>query len=113
VEETILPFLKRLKGASAGRVQSTQLISILEANLNQLVGTYGRNAGSPSAYQKLTPVEAQIASMIKQGLATKVIATTLNISQGTVSIHRKHIRKKLGLDSKTYNLHSYLLSLDD
>jgi DNA-binding CsgD family transcriptional regulator len=53
----------------------------------------------------------QVASMVRQGLSTKVIAKTLNISPGTVSIHRKHIRKKLGLNEKADNLHSYLLSL--
>jgi PAS domain S-box-containing protein len=113
VEEMILPFLKRLKSASNGRLQSTQLISILETNLSQLVGTYGRESGLSATHTKLTPVESQVASMIRQGLSTKAIATTLNISQGTVSIHRKHIRKKLGLDSKTSNLHSHLKALAD
>ena len=41
VEGTIMPFLKKLKGASTGRRQSTRLISILETNLQHLVDSYG------------------------------------------------------------------------
>lgn len=110
VEETLLPLLKKLKGQSGGRVQTTRIISILEANLQQLIGSYGHAAHLDAAYRRLTPQEIQVAAMVRQGLATKVIAATLNIALGTVEIHRKHIRKKLGVDAKT-NLHSYLLSL--
>lgn len=113
VESTILPFLKKLKGTSTGRHQTTRLVNILEANLEHLVESYGHTANLAAAYQHLTPVETQVASLVRQGLSTKVIAATLAISAGTVGIHRKHIRKKLGLDSKGTNLHSYLLSLTE
>jgi|GEM_PF-2469114 PAS domain S-box-containing protein len=112
VEGTVLPFLKRLKGASTDRNQ-TRLITILETNLEQLVKFYGRDTSLSSVYQKLTPAEIQVASMVRQGLSTKLIATTLNLSAGTIGIHRKHIRKKLDLDSKEINLYSYLTSLLD
>lgn len=111
VEETILPFLEKLKRASAGRVHSTRLISALEANLEQLVKIYGRADTLPAAYQKLSPTERQVASLVRQGLPSKVIAATLNISQATVELHRKHIRKKLGLEDKASNLYNHLLSL--
>jgi PAS domain S-box-containing protein len=113
VEETVLPFLEKLKKASTGRAHSTRLISALEANLGQLVKIYGRASDLPSAYQKLSPTEMQVASLVRQGLPSKVIAATLNISQGTVELHRKHIRKKLGLEDKASNLYNYLLSLSE
>jgi len=113
VEATILPLLKQLFTVSKGRYQTSRLIGILEANLQQLMKSYGRAANLGTAYQKLTPVETQVASMVRQGLPSKVIAAALNISSGTVSIHRKHIRKKFGLDGKADNLHSYLLSLTE
>ncbi len=113
VEETIMPFLKKLKGSSTGRYQSTRLISILETNLLHLVDSYGNTSSLSAAFHQLTPVEIQVASLLKQGLSTKLIAATLNIAPGTVSIHRKHIRKKLGLDGKPVNLHSYLKSLTE
>jgi PAS domain S-box-containing protein len=112
VEGTVLPFLKRLKGASKDKNQ-TRLIHILEDNLQQLVKFYGRDTSLSSVYQKLTPAEIQIASMVRQGLSTKLIATVLCLSPGTVGIHRKHIRKKLDLDSKEINLYSYLMSLSE
>ncbi len=111
VEETILPFLNKLKKASAGRVQSSQLLNILEDNLTQLINAYGSKNTVSTAFHKLTPLEAQVAIMVRQGMATKVIANTLNISEGTVSIHRNHIRKKLGLNCKSDNLQVYLKTL--
>lgn len=112
VEETLLPLLKKLKVQSAGRRQSARLIDILESNLQQLVGSYGNSVNLDAAYRLLTPVEMQVAAMVRQGLASKVIAAALNSSSGTIEIHRKHIRKKLGLDAKI-NLHRYLLSLTE
>lgn len=111
VEATVLPMLKRLKIVSSGRVQASKAIGILEANIQQLVNCYGRSADLSAAYQKLTPLETQVASFVRQGLPTKTIASNLNISAGTVGIHRKHIRKKLGLNGKADNLHGHLKSL--
>ncbi len=113
VEGTIMPFLKKLKGASTGRRQTIRLISILETNLQHLVDSYGSATSLSTALHHLTPVEMQVASLLRQGLSTKVIAMTLNISSGTVGIHRKHIRKKLGLDGKPANLQNYLKSLTE
>ena len=113
VESTVLPFLKKLKKTCVGRTHSTHLVDVLEANILDLVQSYGRPASLAAIYQQLTPVEAQVASMIRQGLPTKVIAMALNSSPGTISIHRKHIRKKLGLDGKTNNLSSHLQSLSE
>ncbi len=112
IEATVLPLLKRLRG-STGQAQTSSLINIIETNLRKLVKSYGHAASLGAVYQQLTPIEAQVASMVQQGLATKVIAKTLNVSSGTVDIHRKHIRKKLGLDSKAINLHSHLVSLTE
>lgn len=113
VEATVLPLLKKLKAVSAGRLQTIRLIKLIEDNLELLVKTYGRAGNLSAVFQKLTPIETQVAAMIRQGQPTKVIAAGLNIAPGTVSIHRKHIRKKLGLDGKKDNLHSYLMSLTE
>lgn len=113
VDATVLPLIKKLKGVSNGRTQSNRLIGILESSLQRLVDTYGRGNNLSKAYLKLTPNETQVAAMIKQGLPTKTIAVTLNISAGTVEIHRKHIRKKLGLNGKDNNLRTHLLSLSE
>lgn len=113
IETMILPLMKKIKKASAGRHQITQLLNVLENNLQQLVKTYGDTASLHAAYKQLTATEVQVASMVRQGISTKVIATILNSSVGTIEIHRKHIRKKLGLDNEATNLCSYLLSLGE
>jgi PAS domain S-box-containing protein len=112
VEATILPLLKKLKGVSSSNAQIVRIVDMLEANLQHIMKSYGRANHIDAAYQKLTPIETQVAFMVKLGQPTKTIAATLYITSGTVNIHRKHIRKKLGLDSKT-NLQRYLQSLSD
>ncbi len=113
LETTVFPILDKLKKTCVGQFQPTHLIGIVEANLLNIVKTYGRSGNLAAAYQKLTPIEKQVASMVRQGLSTKMIAAALNISPGTVSSHRKHIRKKLDLDGKGANLSNYLASLSD
>jgi PAS domain S-box-containing protein len=113
VEATILPFLQKLKGESHDRRQSTRLIGIIESNLMHLVASYGRAETLSAAYKQMTPTQTQVASLIRQGLPTKLIASTLNIAPGTISVHRKQIRKKLGLKRKSDNLQIFLKSLPD
>jgi DNA-binding CsgD family transcriptional regulator len=111
LETLILPLLEKLKGAKSNPLQAARLIGLLESNLRHLVKAYGNVGSLAAVYQRLTPVERLVASMVRQGLPTKDIATALAVSPGTVSIHRKHVRKKLGLGGTITNLHSYLLSL--
>jgi PAS domain S-box-containing protein len=113
IEATVLPFVNILKAASSNRIQSTCLIDVIENNLQQLVNDYGNATSLPTAYQQLTPIESQVASLVRQGLSTKSIAATLNSSPETINIHRKHIRKKLGLNNKASNLQSFLQSLSE
>jgi PAS domain S-box-containing protein len=112
VRQEVAPFLKKLK-ASARQPRQTRLLDALDANLQQLVNSFGQV--SPVyflLYQQLTPIEIQVASLVREGVSTKVIAETLTLSPETISVHRKHIRRKLGLTSKSANLQSYLLSLN-
>ncbi len=113
VESTIFPLLKKLKKISAARAESLGLIEVLETNLQHLLQYYGRKSDLRGVYQRLSPVERQVASMVRQGFSTKLIATTLKSSPETVNNHRKHIRKKLGLDNKATNLYGFLNSLDE
>jgi PAS domain S-box-containing protein len=112
IKGSISPFLEKLKKASVNTNQ-TRLVTILENNLAHLIKTYGSANTSSSIHQLLTPVEMQVATMIRQGYSTKKIALTLLISLSTVNVHRKHIRKKLGLTGNPTNLTSYLMSLPE
>ncbi len=46
--------------------------------------------------------------MIRSGLTTKEVARMRHVSPATVSRHREHIRRKLGLTNKDINLATYL-----
>lgn len=50
---------------------------------------------------QLTHTETEIVKMIAEGMTTKLIATTKNISFHTVMTHRKNIFKKLGVSSSS------------
>lgn len=48
----------------------------------------------------LTKRELDIAQLVAKGLSNKLIARELDISDGTVKVHVKHLLKKLGLRSR-------------
>lgn len=50
--------------------------------------------------ESLTKRELDIARLIAKGLSNKLIARELDISDGTVKVHVKHLLKKLGLRSR-------------
>jgi two-component system nitrate/nitrite response regulator NarL len=51
-------------------------------------------------YDELTDREREILDLIADGLSNKLIARSLEISEGTVKVHVKHLLKKLGLHSR-------------
>lgn len=111
VSQEVIPFLHQLKRGSHNDKQNA-LIEILETNLQKISASYGGKNSISRLFQELTPREIQIVSMIRQGLPTKYIAATLSLSEATINIHRKNIRKKLGVDNKSINLCTYLMSFD-
>ncbi|WP_271270418.1 helix-turn-helix transcriptional regulator [Aliamphritea hakodatensis] len=56
----------------------------------------------------LSPAEHNVVSYIQAGKSSKEIAALLHISKKTVDYHRQNIRKKLGLNSASVSLKSYL-----
>ena len=48
----------------------------------------------------LTDREREILELIAKGLSNKLIARELNITEGTVKVHVKHLLRKLGLRSR-------------
>jgi len=108
VKELVLPYLERLKKAGLVDEQASYL-NILESNLNEIVAPFLRSLIARNL--KLTPMEIQVASLVKEGKTTKHIAELLNLSGRTVEFHRNNIRKKLGLNKSKVNLRSHLLSI--
>jgi DNA-binding CsgD family transcriptional regulator len=108
VKELITPYLKDLKNAGLDTRQKAYL-EIVESNLNDIISPFLHHLSSK--YLNLTPREIQVATLVKEGKATKEIAEMLNLSMNAVDFHRKNIREKLGLKNKKANLRTHLMSL--
>lgn len=59
----------------------------------------------------LTPTEIRVAALVRDGKTTKEIAEILGSSEKSISVHRNHIRGKLGLHGERANLEAYLANL--
>ena len=110
VKELVDPYLQRLKKSRLSTDQGT-LVSILEANLNNIVSPFISKLSSK--YFKLTPMEIRVANLIKAGRTSAEIADMLFLSKNTVLFHRYNIRTKLGIKNTKTNLASHLLSFDE
>ncbi len=99
------PFLDRLKECRLTE-QQQELVDILRANINELTSPFANNFSSNLV--RLTPAEIQVANLVKLGKRTKEIAGIMHLCPGTISIHRKNIRKKLDLTHKKTNLQTIL-----
>jgi DNA-binding CsgD family transcriptional regulator len=108
VKELITPYLKDLENAGLDTRQKAYL-EIVESNLNDIISPFLHHLSSK--YLNLTPREIQVATLVKEGKASKEIAEMLNLSMNAVDFHRKNIREKLGLKNKKANLRTHLLSL--
>jgi len=108
VKDQIIPYVEKLKKSQPNPEQKA-CIETMEAHLSDIISPFLTSISS--RYIDLTPKEIQVASLIKDGKTTKEIGLLLNISPGSVDLHRYHIRKKLGMNKQGVNLRSYLLSL--
>lgn len=108
VKELTLPYLKDLKNSGLDSRQKAYL-EIIESNLDDIISPFLHHLSSK--YLNLTPREIQVATLVKEGKATKEIAEMLHLSMNAVDFHRKNIREKLGLKNKKVNLRTHLLSL--
>ena len=87
--------LESVEAAAAGRViVSEALTHLLAAAIRQHTRPDGAGAAG------LTDQETRILELIAAGLSNKVIAKTLEIAEGTVKVHVKHILRKLGMRSR-------------
>jgi len=109
VKSLVVPYVEKLRKTRLSSDQATYL-TILESHIREVTSPFARKLSE--RYQGLTPVEVQAAGLIKEGKTTKEIADSLGVSTNTVSSHRFHIRKKLGVSNKKINLRSYLKSLE-
>lgn len=105
ISDLIDPYLTMLEKSGLTSRQKN-LFAILTTYLRELRSSFAHSFYA--RYQKFTPAELQVANLVRLGKSTKEIADLLALAPGTVSIHRKNIRKKLGLTNKKANLQTYL-----
>lgn len=85
----------KIKEASLGKmVMSEKLTEVLATALRKPEKKSGNLISS------LTSREYEILKLIAKGLSNKLIARELDISDGTVKVHVKHLLKKLNLKSR-------------
>lgn len=99
------PVLNRLRKTNLTDEQRT-LVEILATNVSEVTSPFVSNFSSK--LNRLTPAEIQVANLVKLGKRTKEIAEIMHLSPGTISIHRKNIRRKLELTHQKTNLQTML-----
>lgn len=87
--------VESIEAAAAGRV-------IVSEALTHLLAAAIRHHNRPESVNEagLTDQETRILELIATGLSNKVIGKELDIAEGTVKVHVKHILRKLGLRSR-------------
>lgn len=108
VREMVSPFLERLKHTRLSETQKN-LLDLVESNLNNIVSPFISRL--KLEMRDFTPMEIQVANLIREGRDIKETADIMSLSENTVMFHRTNIRKKLGLKHQKINLRVYLLSL--
>ena len=83
-----------------------EYLELLKKNLDDIISPFVEM--SQTGMSRLSPIELQVANMIKHGLSTKEIARIRGISPATVNRHRESIRRKLDITNRKINLISYL-----
>jgi DNA-binding CsgD family transcriptional regulator len=108
VKELVKPYIEKLKTTEITH-KPMALLNVVESNIDSIISPFVRDISL--RFAKLTPMEIQVANLIKQGRTTKQIAELMNLSGRTIETHRKKIRNKIGIGNKKANLRSHLLSL--
>jgi PAS domain S-box-containing protein len=108
VRNLILPYLDRLKQSRLDSEQLTHL-GILENHLLEIISPFSKRL-SPQACT-LSPMEVQVADLVRAGKTNDEIADLLHLSKNTILTHRYRLRTKLGLRNSKTALRSHLESL--
>ena len=107
MQNLVLPFVEQMKKGHLGAGQQANL-DIIETHLHNIATPLLKNIRQFN----FTPKEIKVAMLVKEGKSTKEIAEMLKISTESIDVHRKNMRKKLGLSNRKANLQSHLVSLE-
>jgi two-component system, NarL family, nitrate/nitrite response regulator NarL len=88
--------LEKIKQAASGQMVITEKLAAILAKAIRKPDI----SQKASLLNTLTSRESEILKQVAKGLTNKLIARELDISDGTVKVHVKHLLKKLGLRSR-------------
>ncbi|BCO07978.1 hypothetical protein GF1_03540 [Desulfolithobacter dissulfuricans] len=108
LQHGVLPYLIKLQQTNL-EPMARLFVETAMSNVKQILSSHG--AELSTGLLRLTPMELKIAELVREGMQTKEIAARLGLSPATVNTHRRNIRKRLGLNKKSTNLHSFLNSI--
>jgi hypothetical protein len=108
VKDLVLPFLEKLRQSRLDHQQAAY-VEIIQANIAGIVSPFLRQI--PLPFFDLTPMEIQVADLVRKGKSTKEIAQILNASVKTIEAHRNRLRRKLGLTHQRVQLRDYLMTV--
>jgi ATP/maltotriose-dependent transcriptional regulator MalT len=108
LKKLVLPYLDKVKKGRLDQDQQTYL-ELIESSLRKIFSPFIANMNS--AFNFLTPMEIEVANLIKEGKTGKEIASLLGVAYKTVETHRYNLRMKLGIQNEKVNLRSFLLSI--
>lgn len=108
VEKILMPIVHEL--ALIVSPEHRDYLMLLQDSLEQVTSTFTRKLSV--AYRSLTATELRICDLIRNGMSSKDIAELRHISVATVSRHREHIRRKLGITNAKVNLETFLQRTD-
>jgi len=88
--------LEYLRQGASGKLVISERLTELLAHALRTEGSHPTDAEQAG----LTEREYEILQLIAKGLSNKMIARKLDITEGTVKVHVKHLLKKLNLRSR-------------
>ena len=109
IRERVSPFIGKLRNTGINDTQKA-FLDLLESNLQEIASPFTRTISQK--FSNLSPMEIQVAVLIKSGRRNKEISAILGLSINTILTHRYHLREKLGLTGEKVNLQSYLNSIN-
>lgn len=89
--------IRQLHQAAVGKLVISERLTTL---LAQALRSQKPQPSTQPNFASLTPREKDILRLIAEGLSNKMIGRKLDISDGTVKVHVKHLLKKLSLRSR-------------
>jgi DNA-binding CsgD family transcriptional regulator len=105
IRQFLEPSIEKLDKSCLNETQKNYL-QVLRSNLNEIASEF--LTLTPISF--LNPSELAVANLVRHGKTSKEIADLMGLSIETVKTHKKHVRKKLGINSTKLNLRTFLLT---